>query len=388
MRAAPALAWSRLSLCTWRARPARRVVPLLVLALAFAFASCRGGCRHTPAPARPLGGRLALFPVETHTVVALDVAKVRAAPLATKLAALALARPADEQRLETFRQRTGLDLVHQIDSLIVAFPQEARARGELGIVVRAARFDQARLIAYVRDALQEDGDDLTPTPRGHRTLWAGRKDPTLAGFFLDDRTLVIGGGGWATKMADLAEGAPASSSAESDLELVELCEKAAAGHAIWAAAIVPADLRRQLERDPRFAGAAAVMRMALAIDLGSAAAAPAPAATAAAPSAAAPGARPAPVPGLDAVFTAELADAKEAAALVGKVTDTLRGAKRDPRVLMLGLGPELDGITSKAEGTTFTLRIALGEEQVADLLQRAAMFLTLARQGRAPGFGP
>lgn len=339
--------------------------------------ACRGGCRRAEAPARPLGGRLALFPIETRTVVALDIAKLRASPLAPQLAALAVASPADDQRLETFRQRSGLDPVHQIDSITVAFPEEARARGELGIILRASHFDQPRLIGYVRDVLQKDGDDLVPTPRGPNLVWAGRKDPTLAGFFLDEGTLVIGGGGWADKMADLAAGSPpraggqsAATSAETDLELLELCQRAASGHAIWAAAIVPADLRRQLERDPRFAGASGVMRMALGIDLRAGAV------------------RSDAGAGLDAIVTADLATAAEAAALADKVVVTLRDAKRDPRLLMLGIGPDLDGVVSKAEGRTFSLQVKLGEDQVSDLLQRARALLMLARQGQVPGFAP
>ena len=293
-------------------------------------------------------------------MVALDLVKLRAAPAAARLAALALGSPADEQRLRTFRDRTGLDPGRQLDSVVVAFPEDARARGELGILVRASHFDEPRLIAYARDTLQPGGDDLVPTAHGRRTLWSTRKDPDLAGFFLDDRTLVVGAGGWAGKMADLADGAPVSRSAATDVELAQACETMAASHAIWAAAIVPEALRQQLRGEPRLSGAAAGTHMALGIDL---------------------------VTGLQAIVTADLADAKEATAMVAKVAETLRGAKRDPRVLMLGLGPELDAITSQAEGTAFTLKLALGEAQVADLLDRAAAFLTLMRQGRAPGFG-
>ena len=41
-------------------------------------------------------------------------------------------------------------LCTQIDSLLVGFPEDARQRGELGLVLRAAHLDQARLVAYVR----------------------------------------------------------------------------------------------------------------------------------------------------------------------------------------------------------------------------------------------
>ncbi len=333
---------------------------MVLVALLAALGSCRGGCARTDRAARPLDGRLALLPIDTRSVVALDFDQIRAAPFAAKLSALAASSPDDEKRLAAFRERTGLDPVRQVDSIVVGFPEEARVHGELGVVVRAERFDESRLVAYVRDSLQKDGDDLVAKPHGRRTLWTTRKDPSLAGFFLDGRTLVIGGGGWAARMADLADGAPASGSAETNLELVQLCEHAAAGHAIWAGAIVPVEVRRQLQQDPRFESAASVTRMSLGIGLGT---------------------------GLEAAFTADLADPSEAKVLVAKVSETVQGAKRDPRVLMLGLGPELDGITSRVEGTTFSLKLVLGEAQVNDLLDRASAFLNLMRQGRAPGFG-
>jgi hypothetical protein len=343
--------------------PRRRARRIAALTLAVGLAgvlSCRGGCAGARPERRPLGGRLALFPIETQLVVALDVAKVRPTPVAAKLAALAAGTAADQRQLDGFKERTGFDPLKEIDRVMIGLPDEARRQGEIGVVIRASRLDERRLVAYLRDTLQESGDDLVSTTRGHRTLWSPRKDPNLAGFFLDDHTLVIGGGGWAARMADLSDGAPASGSAETNLELVQLCERASVNHAIWAAAIVPAEVRRKLKADPQLATAASVMHMALGIDLGK---------------------------GLDALLLADLNDAGDAQALVGKVTETLHDAKRNPQVLMLGLGPDLDGISSKAEGRSFQLRLALDEAQIADLLNRAEAFLSMARQGHVPGFG-
>jgi hypothetical protein len=341
-------------------RPSSRLAWLPLLGwIVVAGLSCRGACRRDGPEPRPVEGRLALFPIETRMVAAFDFARVRSTPAAAKLAAFAVQAAADQKQLEAFTQRTGLDPLRQIDGLVVGFPDEARQQGQIGVVLRAAHLDEPRLVAYVRDALQKGGDDLIATSRGHRTLWSPRNDPRLAGFFLDDRTLVIGGGGWAAKMADLSDGAPASGSAETNLELVRLCQRASASHAIWAAAIVPVEVREQLKRDPQLAGAASVMRMALGIDLGQ---------------------------GLDAVLMADLSNPADAQALATRVTDTLRDAKRNPQVLMLGLGPELDGVSSRADGASFQLKVGLGEAQVGDLLDRAGAFLSLARQGRAPGF--
>lgn len=327
--------------------------------------SCRGGCGGGARPeTRPLGGRLALFPIETQFVAAIDFTKLRATPVAAQLAGLAARSAADQQQIDAFTQRTGLDPLKQIDSLLVGFPDEARRRGELALVMRASRFDQARLVAYARDTLQKTGDDLVSTPRGHVILWSARKDPGVAGFFLDDRTFVLGASGWAEKMADLSGGgAPAGASAETNLELVGLCQRAAQDgdhpHALWAAALISAETRRRFQTDPELKNAASVLRMALGIDLQA---------------------------GLEAALTADLSTPAEAQALASRVTETLRDAKRNPLVLMGGLGPDLDSVTTRAEGATFRLRLSLGEAQVSDLLGRAAALLDLSHRALVPGF--
>lgn len=333
---------------------------MLLAAGAAAALSCRGGCGSGGGKARPLGGRLALFPAQATMVVSVDVAKLRSAPLAGKLAELVTQSQSDSKEIETFTRRTGLDPLKQLESLVVAFPEEARRHGEFGLVLKAAAFDQARLIAYTRDELQKDGDDLVATPRGHRTLWARRSNPEVAGFFMDDRTFVLGAGGWAGRMADLSDGGPISSSAESNKDLVRLCERTAGNHAAWAAALVPDDTRRLLMAEPRFKSAASVTRMAAGLDV---------------------------TKGLDALVLADLAKEGDAATLAAQVTESLRDAKKNAEVLMLGLGPYLDAVTTKGAGSTFEVHIGLTTTQVNDLLERAAAYLKLSRAGVVPGFG-
>jgi hypothetical protein len=338
----------------------RSAFPLfLIAALALVVAgSCRGGCAHRADPAATVQGRLAMLPAPTQVVVSLDFAKLRASRAAARLNALAQQSPTDQQQLEEFARRTGLDPVKQIDSVLLAFPEEARRRGEMGLVLRAQHLDQPRLVGYVRDQLQKKGDDLVQTPHGRFTLWAARHDPDVAGFFVDEHTFVLGAGGWAPRLADLAENARPGDSAATNLELVRLVERAGE-HAIWAAAIVPAETRKALMADPRFGSAAAVMNLVLGIDL---------------------------TTGLEAVVMGDVATTRDAQALAAKMQETLRDAKRNAQVLMLGLGPYLDGVTARAANQRFELRASLTEAQVDDLLGRLAAFLTLARQGRAPGF--
>jgi hypothetical protein len=337
----------------------RHCVWLPALALALSFSSCRGGCRREPGRAATVSGRLALFPVSTRVVVAVDAAKLRAGPAAAKLAALAQQSDGDERAIEELAARTGFNPLTNLGSLTLAFPEDAREQGELGLVLRAEKLDEARLVAYVRDQLQKNGDDLVSQRHGRFTLWSSRRDPSIAGFFIDDQTFALGAGGWGPRMADLAEAARPGDSAATNVDLVHLVERTAAAHAVWAAALVPESLRRKLAADPQAAAAAGVMTLSGGLDIGK---------------------------GLEAVMLADLATPAEAQALVGRATAALRDAKRNAQVLMLGLGPYLDGVSAKANGRTFELRATLGEAALDDILTRLKGLLALSRSGRVPGF--
>jgi hypothetical protein len=336
----------------------RRGWPVLALALV-AAGSCRGGCRRGEDRAATVEGRLALFPESTRMVAAIDVAKLRASPAAAKLAAQAQQSPADLHEIEEFARRTGFDPLRQLGSVTVAFPEEARVHGEFGLLLRADQLDETRLVAYVRDQLQKGGDDLVATPHGRFTLWSSRRDPDLVGFFIDAQSFALGAGGWGPKMADLAETARPGDSAATNVDLVRLVERAAGAHALWGAAIVPEGTRQTLAAESQFADAAGIMTLSVGVDLGK---------------------------GAGAVLLADVATAAQAGALASSVTQSLRDAKRSPQLLMLGLGPYLDGVSARATDHTFELKAGLSEPAFDDLLARLAGLLALARGAAVPGF--
>ena len=160
-------------------------------------------------------------------------------------------------------------------------------------------------------------------------------------------------------MADLAETARPVDSAATDVDLVNLVERAAGTHALWAAAIVPESTRKSLSADPHFADAASILTLSAGADLGK---------------------------GLEAQLLADLATATEARSLALKVTESLRDAKRNPEVLMLGLGPYLDGVTATSKDHVFELRARLDEPAFDDLLARLGGLLALMHGGASiPG---
>ncbi len=85
---------------------------------------------------------------------------------------------------------------------------------------------------------------------------------------------------------------------------------------------------------------------------------------------------------------ADLATAADAKSLALKVTESLRDAKRNPQVLMLGLGPYLDGVTAAAVDRTFELHATLSEPAFDDLLARLGGLMALMHGGGARSPAP
>ena len=331
---------------------------VFALFLVLGAGACRGGCDRTPASARPAGGSLAWFPPEAQIVLSIDFARLRASPLWERLAPLVSSNPDDQEQLQELTRRTGFDPLRQIDALIVAFPEEARNGGAMGLVVHGREFDETRLVAYVRDQVAKQGDDLFSFRRAGRTLWATRRQPTMAAFFPDNRTLVLGTGGWAEKMAELGRpGQP--SGAETNPALVSLVKRAGVDNPVWAAAIVPAATRAQLAADPALASGAGVNRLALGVGLNA---------------------------GLQAKLVADLASREQAQAMAQQVVDAVRAAKQSPQVLLMGVGPYLDGISARAQDVSTEVVVNLTLTQVNDAVERLRAFLTLLRQKAVPGF--
>ena len=188
--------------------PTARRCPLLAAVAFAALSSCRGGCRRGSGR-RPRAdrrrARLALFPAAARIVAGVDVAPAARQP----------GRRQGRRRWRSNRRPTrsrspnssaAPASIRSSRSPASRSPSpRTRARsGDFGLVLRADRFDEARLVAYARDELQKKGDDLVATKRGRLTLWSSKRDPTVVGFFIDEQTFALGAGGWGARMADLA----------------------------------------------------------------------------------------------------------------------------------------------------------------------------------------
>jgi hypothetical protein len=314
-----------------------------VMSLLLLAASCRGGCARAPEPT-PGHRLLATLPAGTRFVASVDLARIRATALWSRVAALAAESPQDRQRIQRLQERAGLDPLKQIHRIVAAFPDDARQSGEFALVIEGQGFDEQRLVAYAR----EEGARPVVKTRGGHTLYTSGN---VAGFFAGPGRFVLGGGGWAEAMADLADHTGKTSAAD-DLELEHLVERIDPARSLWFAALVPADLRRSLMADPKLGSAASVTRLAASADLG---------------------------PGLYAELAADLSNAADAQALLQRIQASVRESKRNARMLILGLGPYLDALNVRADGPALRATLVLAEPQMKDLLDRLAGLLRLAR---------
>jgi hypothetical protein len=313
------------------------------------------GCRREAArPARD--PTLAELPVETRVVVSVDLARIRRAPLWTRLAALAEEDPADRARIETMTVRTGLgtplDPLRQVGRILAAFPDSARTGGQFALVIDGQAFDEKRLVAYAREEAAARGVRIDASQRAGRRMWVGNGPERTGGFFVGTSRFVLGGGGWAELMAGLSAGSPRQPSAADNEELARLCARIDRARGVWFAAIIPLDVRRMLLDDPHHDSAASVTRLAAAIDL---------------------------EPGLKVDIVADLSNAADARVLARRIQDSAREAKRNAQVLMLGLAPYLDALSARADGPSLRVELSLTAPQVRDLLDRLVGLVRMAR---------
>jgi hypothetical protein len=232
-----------------------------VLAAIAALTWAGGGCRKARPPGKG-NGPLALFPADTQVVVGVDVASLRRAPAVASWLGPTLA---SSKELAAFTRETGLDPWRQLDSIAIGMP--SADADVAGIVVRAQRLDEARLIAYLRKLnVDHVAPGLVSKQRGRHTFWSSADKPRDQIVFLDQGTLIIGVGGWAETMVDLSDGTAGARSAANNAELAQLVN-GVSSHTVWAAGLLSDDMRAKLaELAPHAPGLAKLRTATVSID--------------------------------------------------------------------------------------------------------------------------
>lgn len=340
-------------------QPRSSVLVPLAFGLVAAMGGCRGGCGRPPAggqSSNDLGGALRLLPADTRIVASLDFARIRATPFWRALTSLPGEQDKDRKLLEELISRTGLDPFRHIHRAVLAFPEEARASGQMALILEGEIFDQKRLVTYLGDQARLRGRSLTQQSRGRRTLWTYPGDVPATGFFLDDRRLVIGSGGWAEQVADLADGKAGAQSAAARGELGRLLARGPS-RSVVVGALIPEGTRRRLLAQSGLDAQGSVLRLVAGVDLG---------------------------PSFEAELVAELSNAADATELTKRFQSFVTEAKRNPQVLLLGAGPYLDALSTRADGPNARFRASLGEAQTRELLERLKGLARLGRERLGP----
>jgi len=281
----------------------------------------------------------------------MDVDALRGTGVWDVLWALLLRDAEDAQSLKELAARSGFDPRADLSKVVLGFPGEIQNVGPYALVAQGRKLDERRLIAFARDQAGLQGRDLQPRQLHGVRLWADSSTRETEGFFASPGFFALGRAGWADEMAALsARAAPGTAGLRGNRQmsnlLVRVLDQRAAGTqsppAVWAAAVVPGDLRTQLERDARFADAASIDRVLLVL-----------------------------IPGDEWVvrLTAELASEAAAARFSSSVLACLRAARQNAEVLLWGLSPYLEAVEVVAKGPHARLEMRLSEQQVAELLQ-------------------
>ena len=321
-----------------------------VLAMLYASQSLSGcgGCESkSPASLDPA---LLLLPAQTQSIVSIDVQKIRSSVFWKAMSSAGQRNPDDLKILHAVHLRTGFDPLTDIHRLVFAFPDDARTKGEFGLVAYGKNMDERRLVSYARDEASSRGLRISQHEHSGRRLWAGSDKRTArAGFFLNAETFALGGGGWAEEMVALVNatgsGAPAA-------ELSQLCRRIGTGHAAWAAAVVSGATRTRLAADSRYAAAAAVAHVAVTVDLHD---------------------------GFAASAFADLSTKEAAIALAAELDNYVRQAKQSPKLLLMGLGPWLNGIATRVRGPQVNVTVKLDASQTQSVADQLSALIQMAR---------
>ncbi len=330
----------------------RACAALVLLWAAVLTAGCQGCQKPAPDQVDPA---LLLLPKQTQTVISFDVRQLRQSSLWAVLMGQGERALQHHKLLDTISARTGWDPLRDIQRLVVAFPENAREAGQFAIVIYGENFDERRLVAFARDQASLSGIAITQAELAGQRAWVAHTSPVRqTGFFVGKDVFVLGGGPWGQSLAALAS-QPWKASAAGAEEFSNLCRRAGLGHAAWLASIVPSAVRTQLAADARFEAASTVSRVTISLSLEN---------------------------GLGILGRAELSTAEHAASLASQLQRFALEARQSPQVLLLGLGPWLQGVRVVAEGPQVTAHVQLSPDQTQTLIERLTGLLALPQMHR------
>lgn len=287
-----------------------RFIVTLCVACTLVMSSCR---REAATRAGQTADRvqtaLALLPFDAQMVVAVDLDRLRAQP-GWSLVFSVLARNATSLWGD-LATAAGIDPLHNLHALVVGLPAYRQTDDRFMLVADVDRIDEGRLRQAVATRL---GAGTSVEIRGHQ--------------------VVLRHGTWTR--------APSSALLD-NWEAQRLCQRAAAGHALWFAATVPMEVRRAMMQDSRFPDVASMARVYGNVDLQN---------------------------GMMADIAAELMSSADASELLHRLTIFLNQSKRHPDLLVHGVAPILETVRLSLDDATVHARLELPMASFSECVER------------------
>jgi hypothetical protein len=306
--------------------------------------TCAAACTKTAGTAAAKED-LALVPKESATLVMVNLTRLRPTAMWKKLIDLRDSEPEAKKDYTEFVQKCGLDPYTQIDSAFLALPERRSdpAQSQEFVAILRGKFNEQKLVSCSTEQARKNGGELVNVSYKGKKVYHDSKNDALSATFLNDKTVMIAGKEWMNRAIDLAVAKDASGSAKQNAELASLVKRTKTSEAIWGVGIVPQSVRDSFKSDPNFAPLASMKSIigsmnfdkGFAADIG--------------------------------VDTGGESDARE---IADKLKVQLDGMKRNPQVLMMGLGSMVDGIKVGTRGSTITLNVNFTQQQVDDLIAR------------------
>lgn len=286
------------------------------------------GCRRAPSEVSPKEkepgaertiAALTQLPADTQIVLFADLESLRGQP-AFRTVFSTLAKNA-KPFFDAIAAGAGFDLPRQLRRVVIALPAERHSDDSFVLIADTDALDETRVTAWLRARL---GDKTTVVVRNKNQI-------------------VITRGAWTGLMAAPGSAAKLTPSAADNPELRRLCVRAALGHGLWFAAVVPPPVRRALMQEPYFADVASVARVWGFMDMNT-------------------------VVHVEAV--AEMSGKADAEDLAHRLGVYLNQAKRHPDMLVRGLAPFLEALRLAPHDARVHATLDMSGPQLGECIER------------------
>jgi hypothetical protein len=288
-----------------------------------------GGCGSKAGTSDPMK----LVPGDSRVLVQINVARLRQTQFKDRLFQLRDRSASLKKKWDGLVQKSGLDPLRDIDTVLLALPFQKQESSEAALVA-IGRFNQPALVAWFKE---QAGQGATETKHGTRTIYSDAGGHHVS--FINSTTAVVGDLTQVKKILDLADGK--GQSARQSPTLVELSNRARGNQVIWGVVSLPEAVRqRARETDSPFK---AVSTMVATIDFAA---------------------------GLELDFRADCSDENEARSLTDKFNNVIKELLESPMFGSLGFSGLVSELKGSHEGKVFRVRGSLPQQQLDDLIKK------------------